>query len=336
MVQRSSNPPVPQFGASSVDSSNESSLSQGRRVEVNSRGREQRGQFERTMSGQGRQTRKQSAEKRGERKERKMQTAQSRSQEDNEAFSQQLRAQYHDQCSFTTSRTEGIWGNIPWSQQDAFADAGGPWAVADRQLDGFTHECLARHTQDMTLLDSLNQSIDTDVSVSPGISTQGTFCGDGLFRESQDRSQTDPEQNAGLSAQNPSLTLGNLNSAADNENATSDPREYMMNQPVSVSSTDFALGTGTGTASQQAIHFPPPNAVMSVGQVLADEDVLVHEPGHGGTNITRGASRIDCIPDSLDSTGNSLSQRDTSQQYYSRVSELWPISLELVIRPLSA
>ena len=328
MVQRSSNPPVPQFGASSVDSSNESSLSQGRRVEINSRGREQRGQFERTMRGQGWQTRKQSAEKRGERKERKMQTAQSRSQEDNEAFSQQLRAQYHDRCSFTTSRTEGIWGNIPWSQQDAFADAGGPWAVADRQLHGFTHECLARHTQDMTLLDSLNQSIDTDVSVSPGISTQGTFCGDGLFGESQDRSQTDPEQNAGLSAQNPSLTLGNLNSAADNENATSDPREYMMNQSVSVSSTDFALGTGT--TSQQAIHFPPPNAVMSVGQVLADEDVLVHEPFHG----------IECIPDSLDITGNSLesvqSQRDTSQQYYSRVSEMWPISLELVIRPLPA
>ena len=335
MVQRSSNPPVPQFGASSVDSSNESSLSQGRRVEINSRGREQRGQFERTMSGQGWQTRKQSVEKRGERKERKMQTAQRRSQEDNEAFSQQLRAQYHDQCSFTTSRSEGIWGNIPWSQQDAFADAGGPWAVADRQLDGFTDEFLAlRHTQDMTLLDSLNQSIDTDVSVSPGISTQGTFCGDGLFRESQDRSQTDPEQNAGLSAQNPSLTL-NLNSAADNENATSDPREYLLNHPVSVSSNDFSLGTGT--TSQQAIHLPPPNAVMSVGQVLADEGALVHEPCHGGTNITRGASRIDCIPDSLDITGNSVPrQRDTSQQYSSRVSEMWPISLELVIRPLSA
>ena len=56
---------------------------------------------------------------------------------------------------------------------------------------------------------------------------------------------------------------------------------------------------------------------------------------HGGGNITRGAPIRDYVPDSLDITGRSLTwvphQRDTSQQHSRRVSETWPISLELVI-----
>ena len=128
--------------------------------------------------------------------------------------------------------------------------------------------------------------------------------------------------------QNPTLTPGNLNSAADNENATNDPREYIPNQSVSVSSTDFALGTGT--RRQRPIHHSSSNAVMSAAELLAQEDVPVDESCHGGGNITRGAPIRDYVPDSLDITGSSLTwvphQRDTSQRYSRRVSETWPIS----------
>ena len=47
-----------------------------------------------------------------------MQEAQNRSQDENAACSQQLREQYHDQCSLNTSKTQGgIAENIPLSQQ---------------------------------------------------------------------------------------------------------------------------------------------------------------------------------------------------------------------------
>ena len=229
----------------------------------------------RKITGQGSQTRKQIARKRGERKERELQTAQSRSQDDNEAFSKQQRDHEtcYNQCSFTASRAEGIAGNIPFSQQDA----GRPWAVTDRGRYGLNDKLLARHTQDMTILDSLNQNIDTDVSVPPEILAQGTSYGDGYFRDRKDRS--------------------------------------LLNQPVSVSNSDLALGTGT-TRSQRGIHVSSSNAGMPASEVLAQEDV----PCHGGENITR-----DCVPESLDITGSSLAwvphQRDTSQQYSRQVSE---------------
>ena len=256
-----------------------------------------------------------------------MQESQNRSQDENAACSQQLR----DQCSLNTSKTQGgIAENIPLSQQDALADAGTPSAATDRERDGLTDEFLARHTQDMSLRGSLNQSIGTDVSLPPDISAQGTSYTDGYFRDSQNRYHSDPEQSAG---QNPTLTPGNLNSAADNENATNDPRGYILNQSVSVSSTDFALGSRT--RRQRPIHFSLPNAVISAAEVVAQEDVPVDEPCHGGGNITRGAPIRDYVPDSLDITGSSLTwephQRDTSQQYSRRVSETWPISGELVI-----
>ena len=327
VVQTASEPPDPRFGASSVDSSNDSSLSQGRRVERTSRERDQRGQFERKINCQEWKIREQRAAKRGVRREKKMQESQNRSQDENAACSQQLR----DQCSLNTSKTQGgIAENIPLSQQDALADAGTPSAATDRERDGLTDEFLARHTQDMSLRGSLNQSIGTDVSLPPDISAQGTSYTDGYFRDSQNRYHSDPEQSAG---QNPTLTPGNLNSAADNENATNDPRGYILNQSVSVSSTDFALGSGT--RRQRPIHFSLPNAVISAAEVVAQEDVPVDEPCHGGGNITRGAPIRDYVPDSLDITGSSLTwephQRDTSQQYSRRVSETWPISGELVI-----
>lgn len=242
----------------------------------------------RKITGQGSQTRKQIARKRGERKERELQTAQSRSQDDNEAFSKQQRDHEtcYNQCSFTASRAEGIAGNIPFSQQDA----GRPWAVTDRGRYGLNDKLLARHTQDMTILDSLNQNIDTDVSVPPELLAQGTSYGDGYLRDRKDRSQTDPEQN-----------------------------EYKLNLPVSVSNSDLALGTGT-TRSQRGIHVSSSNAGMPASEVLAQEDVPLYEPCHGGENITR-----DCVPESLDITGSSLAwvphQRDTSQQYSRQVSE---------------
>ena len=327
VVQTASEPPDPRFGASSVDSSNDISLSQGRRVERTSTESEQRGQFERKINCQEWKIREQRAAKRGVRREKKMQESQNRSQDENAACSQQLR----DQCSLNTSKTQGgIAENIPLSQQDALADAGTPSAATDRERDGLTDEFLARHSQDMSLRGSLNQSIGTDVSLSPDISAQGTSYTDGYFRDSQNRYHSDPEQSAG---QNPTLTPGNLNSAADNENATNDPRGYILNQSVSVSSTDFALGSGT--RRQRPIHFSLPNAVISAAEVVAQEDVPVDEPCHGGGNITRGAPIRDYVPDSLDITGSSLTwephQRDTSQQYSRRVSETWPISGELVI-----
>ena len=327
VVQTASEPPDPRFGASSVDSSNDISLSQGRRVERTSTESEQRGQFERKINCQEWKIREQRAAKRGVRREKKMQESQNRSQDENAACSQQLR----DQCSLNTSKTQGgIAENIPLSQQDALADAGTPSAATDRERDGLTDEFLARHSQDMSLRGSLNQSIGTDVSLSPDISAQGTSYTDGYFRDSQNRYHSDPEQSAG---QNPTLTPGNLNSAADNENATNDPRGYILNQSVSVSSTDFALGSGT--RRQRPIHFSLTNAVISAAEVVAQEDVPVDEPCHGGGNITRGAPIRDYVPDSLDITGSSLTwephQRDTSQQYSRRVSETWPISGELVI-----
>ena len=327
VVQTASEPPDPRFGASSVDSSNDISLSQGRRVERTSTESEQRGQFERKINCREWKIREQRAAKRGVRREKKMQESQNRSQDENAACSQQLR----DQCSLNTSKTQGgIAENIPLSQQDALADAGTPSAATDRERDGLTDEFLARHSQDMSLRGSLNQSIGTDVSLSPDISAQGTSYTDGYFRDSQNRYHSDPEQSAG---QNPTLTPGNLNSAADNENATNDPHGYILNQSVSVSSTDFALGSGT--RRQRPIHFSLPNAVISAAEVVAQEDVPVDEPCHGGGNITRGAPIRDYVPDSLDITGSSLTwephQRDTSQQYSRRVSETWPISGELVI-----
>ena len=331
VVKIASELPDPRFRASSVDSSNGSSLSQGRRVERTSTEREQRGQFERKIDCQEWLIREQRAGKRGVRKEKKMQEAQNRSQDEDAACSQQLRGQYHDQCSLNTSKTQGGFAeNIPLSQQDALADTGRPSAATDRERDGLTDEFLARHTRDMAVRGSLNQSIGTDVSFPPDISAHGTsYYTDGYFRDSQNRYQTDPVQSAG---QNPTLKLGNLNSAADNQNATSDPREYMLNQPVSVSSTDFALGTGT--RRQRAIHFSSSNAVMSAAEVSAQEDVPLDEPCHGGGNITRGAPIRDYVPESLDITGSSLTwvphQRDTTQQSSRRVSEKWPISLELV------
>ena len=327
--KKASEPPDPWFGACSVGSSNDSSLSQGQHVEKTSIERDQRGKFERKANCQEWLKRDQRAGKRGVTKESKMQEAQNRSQDENAACSQQLRGKYHDQCSLNTSRTQGgIAGNIPWSQQDALTDEGRSLLAADRERDGLTDEFLARHTQYMSLRGSLNQCIGTNVSLPPDISAKGTsFC------DSQDRSQPDSVQSAGQRAQNPTLTLGNLNSAADNENATSDPPECILNQSVSVSSTDFALGTGT--RRQREIHFSSSNAVMSAAEVLAQEDVPVDEPCHGGGNITRGAPIRDYVPDSLDITGSSLAwvphQRDTYQQYSRRVSETWPISLELVI-----
>ena len=331
VVKIASEPPDPRFGASSVDSSNDSSLSQGRRVERTSRERDQRGQFERKINCQEWKIRERRAAKKGVRKEKKMQEAQNRSQDENAACSQPLREQYHDQSSLNTSKTQcGIAENIPLSQQDALADAGRPSAATDQERDGLTDEFLARHTQDMSLRGSLNQSIGTDVLLPPDISAQGTSYTDGYFRDSQNRYHSDPEQSAG---QNPTLTSGNLNSAADNENATNDPRGYILNQSVSVSSTDFALGSGT--RRQRPIHFSLSNAVISAAEVVAQEDVPVDEPCHGGGNITRGAPIRDYVPDSLDITGSSLTwvphQRDTSQQYSRRVSETWPISGELVI-----
>ena len=322
VVKIASEPPDPRLGASSVDSSNDSSLSQGRRVERTSRERDQRGQFERNINCREWKIREQRAAKRGVRREKKMQEAQNRSQDENAACPQQLR----DQCSLNKSKTQGgIVENIPLSQQDALADAGRPSASTDRERDGLTDEVLARHTQDMSLRGSLNQRIGTDVSLPPDISAQGTSYTDGYFRDSQNRYQSDPVQSAG---QNPTLTPGNLNSAADNENATNDPREYILNQSVSVSSTDFALGTGT--RRQRPIHLSSSNVDTSAAVVLAQEDVPVDEPYHGGGNITRGAPVRDYVPDSLDITGSLLTwvphQRDTSQRYSRRVSETWPIS----------
>ena len=334
VVKIASEPPDPRFGGSSVDSSNDISLSQGRRVERTSTEREQRGQLERKINCQEWLIREQRAGKRGVRKEEKMQDAQNRSQDENAACSQQLRGQYHDQCSLNTSKTQGgIAENIPLSQQDALADTERPSVATDRERNGLTDEFLARHIQDMSLRGILNQSIGTDVSFPPDIPAPGTSYTDGYFRDSQNRSQTDPVQSAGHRAQNPTLILGNLNSAADNENATSGPREYMLNQPMSVSSTDFALGTGT--RRRRAIHFSSSNVVMSAAEVSAQEDVPLDEPCHGGGNITRGAPIRDYVPESLDITGSSLTwvphQRLTSQQHSRRVSETWPISLELVI-----
>ena len=72
VVHIASEPPDPRFGASSVDSSNDSSLSQGRRVERTSRERNQRGQFERKINRQEWKIREHRAAKRGVRREKKM------------------------------------------------------------------------------------------------------------------------------------------------------------------------------------------------------------------------------------------------------------------------
>ncbi|CAH3021483.1 unnamed protein product [Porites evermanni] len=256
------------------------------------------------------------------REEREMKEAGSWPQQGGTTYSQQLQENYYNQSTSSSSSTQSdkitvedmsfvqqgafldakVTGNKPlgardWEsetyqsqQQDALADAGRPSAATDRERDGLTDEFLARHTQDMSLRGSLNQSIGTNVSLPPDISAQGTSYTDGYFRDSQNRYHSDPEQSAG---QNPTLTPGNLNSAADNENATNDPRGYILNQSVS-------------------------------------EDVPVDEPCHGGGNITRGAPIRDYVPESLDITGSSLTwvphQRDTSQRYSRRVRGTWPIS----------
>ena len=209
VVKIASESPDPRLGASSVDSSNDSSLSQGRRVERTSRGRDQRGQFERKINCQEWKIREQRAAKSGVRREKKMQEAQNRSQDESAACSQHLREQYHDQCSLNTSKTQGgIAENIPLSLQDALADVGRPSAATDRERDGLTDEVLARHTQDMSRRGSLNQSIGTDVSLPRDISAQGTSYTDGYFRHIQ--SQIDPLRSAGHRAQNPTFIRGNL------------------------------------------------------------------------------------------------------------------------------
>ena len=108
VMQKASEPPDPRFGASSVDSSNDISLSQGRRVERTSTESEQRGQFERKINCQEWKIREQRAAKRGVRREKKMQESQNRSQDENSACSQQLR----DQCSLNTSKTQGALRKI--------------------------------------------------------------------------------------------------------------------------------------------------------------------------------------------------------------------------------
>ena len=84
VVKIASEPPDPRFGASSVDSSNDSSLSQEKYVERTSIEREQRGQFERKINCQKWMIRReQGAGKRGKKKERKMQESKRTSQEGN-------------------------------------------------------------------------------------------------------------------------------------------------------------------------------------------------------------------------------------------------------------
>ena len=100
----------------------------------------------------------------------------------------------------------------------------------------------------------------------------------------------------------------------------------------SVSSTDFALGTGT--RSQEAMLFSSSNADMSIGQ-QSQEDVPVDEPCHDGGNITRLVPMRDYVPDCLNIPDNLSAwvprQQDTCQQHFRRISEMWPISLQLVI-----
>ena len=88
VVQIASESPVPPFDAFLAESSNDSSLSQGGRVERNSTEREQRGQFERKMTCQEWLTREQTARKRDERNDRDMQDAGRRSEEENAAASE--------------------------------------------------------------------------------------------------------------------------------------------------------------------------------------------------------------------------------------------------------
>ena len=293
----------------------------------------------------------QRARERGERKVREMQEAEKKSQEETAACSQHQREYYYSQCSLTSSRTQGIVGNIPWSQQDTFVDGGRPSTATYREHDGLADEFLSRHTQDKALYDSLYQSTSTDVSLLNGISAQGTSHTDGYvshsdrrnpyFGDNQATSQTGGEQSTGHRAQNPTLTLRNVNSAAGNENARDDLCEYMPNQSVSVSSPGFSSVTGLHSSArrQGAMLCAPSNAAMIGGEVLAQENAPVcqpvREPRSGGANNIRGASIRDYVPDSLDTTGNLLAwvpqQQDPSQQCSRGVSEMWSFSSDLVI-----
>ena len=89
VMQIASESPVPPFDAFLAESSNDSSLSQGGRVQRTSTEREQRGQFERKMTCQEWLTREQTARKRDKRNDRDMQDAGRRSEEENAAASEQ-------------------------------------------------------------------------------------------------------------------------------------------------------------------------------------------------------------------------------------------------------
>lgn len=295
--------------------------------------------------------REQRARERGGRKVREMQEAEKKSQEETAACSQRQREYYYGQCSFTSSRNQGIVGNIPWSQQDTFVDGGRPSTATYREHDGLADEFLSRHTQDKALYDSLYQSTSTDVSLLNGISAQGTSYMDGYvshsdrrnpyFGDNQATSQTGGEQSTGHRAQNPTLTLRNVNSAAGNENARDDLCEYMLNQSVSVSSPGFSSVTGLHSSArrQGAMLCAPSNAAMIGGEELAQENAPVcepvREPRSGGANNIRGASIRDYVPDSLDTTGDVLAwvpqQQDPPQQCSRGVSEMWSFSSDLVI-----
>ena len=264
----------------------------------------------------------QRARERGERKVREMQEAEKKSQEETAACSQHQREYYDSQCSLTSSRTQGIVGNMPWPQQDTFVDGGRPSTATYREHDGLADEFLSRHTQDKALYDSLYQSTSTDVSLLNGISAQGTSYMDGYvshshrgnpyFGDNQATSQTGGEQSTSHRAQNPTLTLRNVNSAAGNETARDNLCEYMPNQSVSVSSPGFSSVTGLHSSArrQGAMLCAPSNAAMIGGEVLAQENAPVcqpvRQPRSGGANNIRGASIRDYVPDSLDTTGNLL------------------------------
>ena len=294
--------------------------------------------------------REQRARERGGRKVREMQEADKKSQEETAACSQRQREYYYGQCSLTSSRTQGIVGNIPWSQQITFEDGGRPSKATYREHDGLADEFLSRHTQDKALYDSLYQSTSTDVSLLNAVSAQGTSHMDGYvshsdrgnpyFGDNQATSQTGGEQSTSHRAQNPTLTLRNVNSAGD-ENARDGLCEYMLNQSVSVSSPGFSSVTGLHSSArrQGAMLCAPSNAAMIGGEVLAQENAPacepVREPRSGGANNIRGASIRDYVPDSLDTTGNVLAwvpqQQDPSQQCSRGVSEMWSFSSDLVI-----
>ena len=334
-------PLVPQFTDSLIESSRDPSLSEEQLVQRTVREGVQREQFEGIIKNTKKWLmREQRAKERGERKVRGMQEAENKSQEETAACSQQLRQYYYSQCSLTSSRTQGIVGNIPWSQQDTLVDAGRPSTATYRERDGLTDEFLSRHTQDKALYDSLYQSTSTGVSLLNDISAEGTSHIDGYvslsrranpyFGDNQATSQTDGELSTGHRAQNPTFTLGNVNSAAGNENARDDLCQYLLNQSVSVSSPGFSSVTGLHSAarSQGAMFCASSNAAMFGGEVLTQENApvceSVREPHSGGSNNTRGAPIRVYVPESLDTTGNVSAwvpqQQDPSQQFSRGVS----------------